>query len=109
MPQIGEVFRWQTVAGRPVILHNCTITPLTQVLALHWPQGGFVWNRPVALLIEQDGQVERVPVVDMTRLVQLALFGCAIFVLLATFWWPRFNKGKQDERTNEWSRYIFGQ
>lgn len=94
MAQIGEVFRWQTVAGRPVTLHNRTITPLTQVLALRWPQGGFVWNRPVALLIEQDGQVERVPVLDMTRFVQVALFSCAIFVLLATFWLPRFNKEK---------------
>ena len=97
MTQIGEVFRWQTVAGRPVTLHNRTITPLAQVLALHWPQGGFVWNRPVALLIEHDGQVERVPVLDITWFVQIALFGCAIFVLLATFWLPRFNKEKQHE------------
>jgi hypothetical protein len=94
MPQIGEVFRWQTVAGRPATLHNRTITPLTQVLTLHWPQGGFVWNRPVALLVEQDGQVERVPVVDITQLVQVALFGWAIFVLLATLWLPRFSKEK---------------
>ena len=89
MTQIGEVFRWQTVAGRPVTLHNRTITPLAQVLALHWPQGGFVWNRPVAF--------ERVPVLDITWFVQIALFGCAIFVLLATFWLPRFNKEKQHE------------
>lgn len=97
MAQIDEVLRWQTVSGRPVTLHNRTLTPLTQVLTLRWPQGGFVWNRPVALLVEQDGQVERVSIVDITRLAQVALFGSAIFVLLAAFWVSSFQKEKNNE------------
>ncbi len=97
MANIGEVSRWQTVTGRPVTLYNRTITPLTQVLTLRWPQGGFVWNRPVALLVEQDGHVQRVLIVDVTRLVQVVLLGSAMFILLAAFWLSSFNKEKNNE------------
>jgi hypothetical protein len=57
-------------------------TPQSQALSIRWPNGGFVWNRPVAIQVEQDGKIERIPIVDVTRLVQVVLWGLsAMFVL----------------------------
>ena len=79
MAQIGEFIRWVTLAGEPVTVDQLTVTPLAQSLTMRWPRGGFVWNRPVALLVTKDGQTERIPLPDVTRMAQLVLFG---FVLL---------------------------
>jgi hypothetical protein len=42
------------------------------------PKGGFVWNRPTAVLVEQDGQARRIPIVDVTRILQVGLLGLAV-------------------------------
>ena len=69
--------QWQTISGSPVTVGDVTVTPQSQALIVRWPFGGFVWNRPVAILVERDGPhfVERMRVVDVTRMVQLGLLG----------------------------------
>jgi hypothetical protein len=77
---------WQTQSGEPIRINEITITPVAQALTIRWPGGGLVWNRPAALLIERAGQVERRPLYDWTRLLQvsLLLFGLVGGLLLAT-------------------------
>lgn len=77
---------WQTSDGEPIRINELTITPQAQALTICWPGGGLVWNRPAALLIERAGQVERSPLYDWTRLLQvsLLLFGLMGGLLLAT-------------------------
>ncbi len=67
--------QWQTVSGDPTTVGDVTVTPQSQALVVRWPFGGFVWNRPVAILVERAGSriVERMRVVDVTRLIQLGL------------------------------------
>jgi uncharacterized spore protein YtfJ len=84
MPQLGDYILWQTVTGEPFEKDGAVITPLTQVLAVQLPlgpaSGGFVWNRPVALLVERDGEVERVPIIDLTRIAQVGLLLTVVVV-----------------------------
>jgi hypothetical protein len=78
MSTLKEVFQWQTLAGDKVTVGDLTVTPQSQALTSRWPKGGFVWNRPTAILVERDGQAEHIPIVDVTRLTQVGLLGLAL-------------------------------
>ncbi len=76
--------QYQLETGSPTPVGEVTLTPQSQVLTVRWPNGGWVWNRPVAVLVEQEGETERLPIVDVTRYAQLGLIAFAfIFTLLA--------------------------
>jgi hypothetical protein len=63
---------------------DLTLTPQSQVLTIRLPFGGFVWHRPTAVLVERAGRVDRVRIVDVTRLVEVGLLGLSIvFVVLS--------------------------
>lgn len=64
---------WQTKTGEPITAGGRTITPQSQALVIRLPFGGFVWNRPTAVLVGHDNQTEQIPISDTTRLIQLAL------------------------------------
>jgi uncharacterized spore protein YtfJ len=98
MPQLSDYILWQTVSGEPVESGGATITPLTQILAVQLPLGpgaaGFVWNRPVALLVERNGEVQRLPILDVTRIAQVGLLLTLFVVGLLT---RRRSKREKDE------------
>jgi hypothetical protein len=75
-----RMFQRRTLSGEPVVVGGMTVTPQSQAVALRWPGGGWVWNRPVAVLVEQDGVTRRIPIVDVTRLAQLAFLGVGLGV-----------------------------
>jgi hypothetical protein len=63
-----------------------TVTPQSQVLIIRLPFGGLVWHRPTAILVERGGQTSRIPIVDATRVIQLALLGVVALVFTVTVW-----------------------
>jgi hypothetical protein len=63
---------------------NIYLTPESQALTLRWPWGGFVWNRPSAITVEKDGSIQRLPIIDVTRLIQLGLIGFSLTLGLIT-------------------------
>jgi hypothetical protein len=63
----------KTGTGNPIKRGNMTITPQAQALVVRLPYCGFVWNRPVAMLVEVDGRRERFPILDVTRVAVLAM------------------------------------
>jgi len=79
--------QWQTISGSPVMVGDVTVTPQSKALIVRWPFGGFVWNRPVAILVKRDGShfVERMRVVDVTRIVQLGLLSFSLILSIAVF------------------------
>jgi hypothetical protein len=85
MARLKDVIQWQTISSRPVTVGDVTVTPQSRALAVRWPFGGFVWNRPVAILVERGGplSVERIHVVDVTRMVQLGLLGFSLVFSIA--------------------------
>ena len=77
----SRIFQFNTIQGNPIILGDRTITPQSQALKIRLGKWGIVWNRPVAVLVEQDGEIHRLPVVDITRWI---VWGISGIVLL--FW-----------------------
>ncbi len=67
-----KIWQWEIQNSQPVTVGARTITPQTQVVSLRLPFGGFVWNRPAAVLVEENGRVQRLPIPDVTRMIVLA-------------------------------------
>lgn len=84
MERLEEMLKWQTVSGDKITIGDVTVTPQSQALTIRWPNGGFVWNRPAAVLVERGEQKERVPIVDVTRIVQLGLLGLSLVFIMMT-------------------------
>jgi hypothetical protein len=82
MMQLKELFQVQTVVGQPMTIGDITVTPQSQALIVHLPIGGFVWNRPTAILVEQEGQTKRISIRDVTRILQLWLLGFSLILLI---------------------------
>jgi hypothetical protein len=66
-----------------VTVDDVTVTPRARALVVRLPQGGLVWNRPTAVTVERAGAKRRVPVVDVTRILQLALVALAAAITAA--------------------------
>jgi len=79
----------RTIDGPTVAHGSLHITPRARVLTAETPFGVVVWNRPSVAVVERDGDVTRLPIRDVTRLVQVALVIC---FLLAGIW-QRHGKG----------------
>ena len=83
---VKDMFQLQALTGNPVQAGDLTITPQSQVLIIRLPFAGLVWRRPTAILVERAGQTSRIPIVDVTRVIQLALFGVVALVFTVTVW-----------------------
>jgi hypothetical protein len=82
---ITDIIQWETVNGEPFVAGGITVTPQAQALSVRLPFGGFVWNRPVAVLIQDEQGSRRMPIRDVTRIVQVSVFAAA-FMLTVTSW-----------------------
>jgi hypothetical protein len=67
-------------SAEPVTMDDITMTPRSKALVVRLPKGGLVWNRPTAVLVERDGQIRRIPIVDVTRILQVGLLGLAMLM-----------------------------
>ncbi len=72
---LKDIVQYQTISAEPIVVGDTKVTPQAQALTVRLPFGGFVWNRPVAVLVERDDGTQRIPIVNVTRLVQIVLFG----------------------------------
>ena len=96
MTRVKDMVQWQTVSGDPVTIGDVSVTPQSQALTVRLPFGGFVWNRPVAVLVErgESHHVERIAVVDFTRIVQLGLLGFSLVFSMAMM--AKFTQRKEE-------------
>ena len=68
--------RWIETAthdGPTIAQDGYTATLQNWSLSAAWPGGGWVWNRPKAVLVNRMGVQERIPIRNITQLVQIAL------------------------------------
>jgi hypothetical protein len=84
MAERRPMFRYAVMDGEPVSVGGVRVTPQARVLEIHWPGGGLVWNRPVAVTVERGGGTMRMPIVDATRVAQIALGAFAAVYALVT-------------------------
>jgi hypothetical protein len=80
MAEKPKWFTFGATTGQAMVVGGRTITPEAYVLALNTPVGGFVWNRPTAVLVESAGVTERVPIIDVTRYAILGLTALTIII-----------------------------
>ena len=85
MTRLREMVSWQTTWGDEVMVGDVTATPQSKALVIHAPFGGLVWNRPVAVLVERGERTERIPIVDVTRIVQLGLLALSVVFTVVIF------------------------
>jgi hypothetical protein len=78
-----EIAWAQEASAAPVTVGDVTVTPRARALVVRLPQGGLVWNRPTTVTVERAGAKRRVPVVDVTRILQLALVALAAAITAA--------------------------
>jgi hypothetical protein len=65
-------------AGEPQKFSGYKVTPFTQVVSLKIPglTGRAAWIRPVSVLVDKgNGEEQVIPIIDITRLLQLFYFG----------------------------------
>ncbi len=79
MADISKYFKWEPVTGEPQVVGDHVIRLQAQAIMLNTPFGGFLWNRPTAVLVEKDGITDEVPIVDVTR---YALIGIGVIGLV---------------------------
>ena len=85
MVRLREMLQRQTISGDKVTVGDVTVTPQSRALTISWPYGGFVWNRPLAVLVKRGKQTERIPIVDVTRMAQLGLLGLSLVFSIIIF------------------------
>jgi len=76
--KLREMVEWQEHVGDTLALGNVSLTPLSQALVIRTPIGGYVWNRPVAVLVERDGQEQRLPILNVILMARLAALGLGL-------------------------------
>lgn len=93
MAQIGRFVQLQTTSGKRVAVDGVAVTPRSQALTVRLPFGAFVWNRPASVLVERNGRTESIPIVDVTRVVQLTLL--ALVPVISIVVWTRSSRRKE--------------
>jgi hypothetical protein len=78
MPQLKDIIQFQTNTSEKITTGNVSLALQSRALIIRLPFGGFVWNRPTAVLVEENGQTKRIPIVDATRLAQVGVFALAL-------------------------------
>lgn len=83
-----ESFRRETASDEPVWVGDVLVKPQSEAVTVRWSGGGWVWNRPVAVLVERGEEEDRIPIVDITRVAQLWLYGLSlVFAILGLIMW----------------------
>ena len=93
MRSVMEMSGSRESSAEPVTVGDITVTPQSKALIVRLSKGGFVWNRPTAVLVERDGRARRIPIVDITRILQVGLLGLAVLAASGSLLRFRRRKG----------------
>jgi hypothetical protein len=78
MRSVMDMLGAREASAEPVTVDDVTVTLRSRALVVRLPKGGFIWNRPTAVLVEQGARARRIPIVDVTRILQVGLLGLAV-------------------------------
>ena len=82
MTKLTDFVEWKTMQGTAVATPHYTLIPESQAVVIKFPYGGFVWQRPTAVLVQNGDQTERHPVVDVTRLATWSILAASLLLPL---------------------------
>jgi hypothetical protein len=75
MEKIKKHIHWKSIDGEPISSGDTIITPVAKVFAVSTPFMDIVWNRPHAVRVQEGEEVTTVPIVNVTRMAQIAIYG----------------------------------
>jgi hypothetical protein len=78
---IFNLIKFETQAGAAIPYKDVKIIPFSRALRIQIPgkTAGLIWNRPVSVAtITPDGREHVIPVRDVTRQAELALWGAGL-------------------------------
>ena len=78
MEKIKDFIQWKTESTEPVVIDGQVVRLESQSFSINTPFGGYVWNRPNAVLVGQHGLTQRIPITDVTRTALWGLAGLGI-------------------------------
>jgi len=79
LDKLGIVMAIESARGASVEHAGRVLRPVAQTLTLRLPRaGGFVWNRPLGVEVEEQGRRSFVRVPDRTRQIQWLLLGTGL-------------------------------
>lgn len=82
---MDESKKWITferVTGDPLTVGERILRPASYVLTIRWPNGGWIWQHPAGVVVEEEGVFRYLPVVDVTRQNQWLFWGLALLFLI---------------------------
>lgn len=82
MANLTDFIQLKTVQGTAVSTPYHTLIPESQALIIRFPFGGFVWQRPTAVLVQQGEQTQRHPITDVTRLATWSVLAASLLTTL---------------------------
>ena len=92
----------QTSSGEPVVVGDVKVYPVARSYRINFPgnQGGILWNRPLAVIVEDSqGSREVIPVQDRTRQLQVGILLAGLFGTIFT--WLFFRQARSFKQKKE--------
>lgn len=80
---LRNLVSWQRIAGPALRINDLTLIPQSRALIIRFPSGAVIWHRPTAVQIERDGRTKALPVVDLTRILQVGIYSLGAIVIIA--------------------------
>lgn len=84
MKTLTEVVHGSTFS-QAIVDDPIRIFSQTRVIKWQRPFFSLFWQQPTASLVEQNGQTRRMPIWDITRIVQLRLLGLGFLGVVGAF------------------------
>lgn len=89
-------FKLQTKSGKSLSVGEVNVTPLGQSLTVRCKQGGWVLNRPRSLVVQREETKQTMPILDVTRILQLVLYSLSALFMILGFIFTRHKKEKNN-------------
>ena len=64
--------------AEPVPIAGAELTPEGRITAIQWSWGRLVWTRPTAILVRKGHSEERLQILDVTRVAQIAMLTMSV-------------------------------
>jgi hypothetical protein len=65
----------------------------SQIVRLGGRKWGWVWNRPRAVILHKGREQRRVPIIDLSRLLQMILYGVSLLLAVIGVYLRSASKG----------------
>lgn len=92
MEALKNIIRQEKAEGEPVRRGEMTVTPVSSSFILLLPFGGMVRSRPVEALVRRGGREERIPVRDVTSIMQKSIITMVAAASFFTFIFSRYRR-----------------